>query len=56
MKGSEDELTIEFNHGDVIQTMTTELDGIKTIYFDGGYGSDTLLLTGDEWGEIETSV
>ena len=53
LKGSEDELTIEFNHGDVIQTMTTELDGIKTIYFDGGYGSDTLLLTGDEWGEIE---
>ncbi|MBT6725024.1 MAG: hypothetical protein HOB20_17470, partial [Planctomycetaceae bacterium] len=53
LKGSETELTIEFNHGDVIQTMTTELDGIKTIYFDGGYGSDTLLLTGENWGDIE---
>ena len=46
-QGSQNELIIEFNHGDVIQSITTEMDGIDTIYFDGGYGSDTLKLTGD---------
>ena len=45
--GVEPELTIEFNYGDLTESVTSDLTDIDTIYFSGGYGADTLKLSGD---------